>query len=319
LSLDDDSRGMLTIAILFTIAIAAFGGLWFLKLRQNTKAADAKASTLFKSTAGTAGTMNLDAVRAMQRGENIDEWDDDDEEVPMPAAHRRAAGAPAAQRGGVDGNDDDVANVLEGEGAAVPAGVALNKGERRKQEKLAEKESRKQGTAAVIAEQRRKRAEAEQKEADAIAAEKLRTADENAALEALRAERKQKEDEGYQQWVGHIAMESKGELGEEGRKEAALRAFLIMDAPRVAKVHVLEEIASNHNVSVDKVVSLMEALIKAKEMSGVFDDRGKFIYVTDEEYQSVARFLRQRGRVSMSELIRETNRVITANETQPQA
>lgn len=312
---------MSIIAILVTIAIAALGGLWFLKLRQSTKAADAKAATLFKPTGGAAaGTMNLDAVRAMQRGEVVDEWDDDVEvDDDIAAAPRQGArqGAAAPQQRQLA--DNEAEDGVAGAGAPAAAAVALNKADRKKQEKLAEKESRKQETAAVIAEQRRKRTEAEQKEADSVAAEKLRADEENAALDVLRAERKQKEDEGYQQWIGHIAMESKGELGEEGRKETALKAFLVSEAPKVAKVHVLEEIASKYDVSVDKVVSTMEALIKSKEMSGVFDDRGKFIYVTEDEYQSVARFLRQRGRVSMSELIRETNRVITANEQQMQA
>lgn len=286
-----------------------------MKMQRSTKAADEKAATLFKPTgAGVAGKVNLDAVRAMQRGEAVDEWDDDlidDDDGPVnPVAiqRRRHVGGDA------NGDGDDGVDVADGVQAAGAQGVALTKVERRKQEKLAEKESRKQETAALITEQRRKRAEAEQKDIDAVAAEKARVAEEESAVALLRAERKQKEDEGYQQWIGHIAMESKGELGEEGKKEMALKEYLLHEAPISAKVHILEEVAAKFTISVDKLVTIMEAMIKAHEMSGVFDDRGKFIYVTEEEYQHVARFLRQRGRVSMSELIRETNRVITANE-----
>ena len=45
-------------------------------------------------------------------------------------------------------------------------------------------------------------------------------------------------------------------------------------------------------------------------ISGVIDDRGKFIYISHEEMQSVARFIRQRGRVSISDLVESSNQLI---------
>ncbi|KAK2712251.1 hypothetical protein QYM36_011067 [Artemia franciscana] len=43
---------------------------------------------------------------------------------------------------------------------------------------------------------------------------------------------------------------------------------------------------------------------------GVMDDRGKFIYIAQEELEAVAKFIRQRGRVSISELVQESNKLI---------
>ena len=40
------------------------------------------------------------------------------------------------------------------------------------------------------------------------------------------------------------------------------------------------------------------------------DDRGKFIYIAQEELEAVAKFIRQRGRVSISELVQESNKLI---------
>ena len=45
----------------------------------------------------------------------------------------------------------------------------------------------------------------------------------------------------------------------------------------------------------------------------MIDDRGKFIYITMEELESVAKFIRQHGRVSISELAESSNRLINLN------
>ncbi|KAI5747799.1 hypothetical protein M8J77_018631 [Diaphorina citri] len=44
---------------------------------------------------------------------------------------------------------------------------------------------------------------------------------------------------------------------------------------------------------------------------GVIDDRGKFIYISQEELNSVATFIKQRGRVSVSELVENSNQLVT--------
>jgi hypothetical protein len=43
---------------------------------------------------------------------------------------------------------------------------------------------------------------------------------------------------------------------------------------------------------------------------GVVDDRGKFIYISQEELESVAKFIKQRGRVSISEISDSSNSLI---------
>lgn len=46
-------------------------------------------------------------------------------------------------------------------------------------------------------------------------------------------------------------------------------------------------------------------------ISGVIDDRGKFIYISKQELEGVAKFIRQRGRVSIAELAESSNTLIT--------
>jgi DDRGK domain-containing protein 1 len=54
-------------------------------------------------------------------------------------------------------------------------------------------------------------------------------------------------------------------------------------------------------------------LQKENRLSGVIDDRGKFIYISEEELKAVAKFMRQRGRVSITELMESSNNLINLN------
>lgn len=54
----------------------------------------------------------------------------------------------------------------------------------------------------------------------------------------------------------------------------------------------------------------MQSLQESGELSGVVDDRGKFIFISDEELKAVADFIKQRGRVSIAELVSSSNRLV---------
>ena len=45
-------------------------------------------------------------------------------------------------------------------------------------------------------------------------------------------------------------------------------------------------------------------------VTGVVDDRGKFIFISREEMQAVAKFVQKRGRVRISTLAQESNKLI---------
>lgn len=48
-------------------------------------------------------------------------------------------------------------------------------------------------------------------------------------------------------------------------------------------------------------------------LPGVVDDRGKFIYISPDELEAVAKFVKQRGRVSIAELAESSNKLINLN------
>ena len=60
-------------------------------------------------------------------------------------------------------------------------------------------------------------------------------------------------------------------------------------------------------LSMQDVIQRVQSLQGSRELSGVVDDRGKFIYISQEELEAVARFIRQRGRVSITDLVNSSN------------
>lgn len=73
------------------------------------------------------------------------------------------------------------------------------------------------------------------------------------------------------------------------------------------------------------VFSDSSSFFKTHHLSGVTDDRGKFIYISPEELEAVAKFIKQRGRVTISELAESSNTLINLqtdkshSETSPTA
>lgn len=51
---------------------------------------------------------------------------------------------------------------------------------------------------------------------------------------------------------------------------------------------------------------------------GVTDDRGKFIYISPEELEAVAKFIKQRGRVTISELAESSSTLVNLQTDQTQ-
>jgi hypothetical protein len=45
-------------------------------------------------------------------------------------------------------------------------------------------------------------------------------------------------------------------------------------------------------------------------LTGVMDDRGKFIYISEEELNKVKTFVEQRGRINIAELAKSSNELI---------
>ncbi|XP_076650315.1 DDRGK domain containing 1 [Halictus rubicundus] len=129
------------------------------------------------------------------------------------------------------------------------------------------------------------------------------------------AERKAREEKEKKEYEEYLRMKEAFSVEEEGYdqdkeedEEDLLETFVqyIKDN----KVVVLEDLAAIFNLKAASVVDRINELQSNGNLTGVIDDRGKFIYISPNEFEAVAKFVKQRGRVSITELAENSNRLI---------
>jgi len=127
--------------------------------------------------------------------------------------------------------------------------------------------------------------------------------------EKVRQERAKKEEEEYQQWKQMMSVEGSGTVLEEQKeKESKIDDFIKYIKER--KVVMLEDVAAEFNMKTMEAIELIDRLDKEGRLSGLIDDRGKYIYVTRDEMEKVAKFISRKGRVSIEDIARESNKLI---------
>ncbi|CAK9299214.1 unnamed protein product [Gordionus sp. m RMFG-2023] len=125
---------------------------------------------------------------------------------------------------------------------------------------------------------------------------------------------KRKEEIEYQNWKKEFEIQEEGcdETLDFDKNVNLLQDFI--NYCKENKIVILEDLASHFKLKVQDVIQRIEDLVKVGTMNGVFDDRGKFIYITDEELLSVAKFIEDKGRVSIIDLVQHSNRLINLDQ-----
>ncbi|KAJ8723168.1 hypothetical protein PYW08_003080 [Mythimna loreyi] len=152
-------------------------------------------------------------------------------------------------------------------------------------------------------EQERKKAEEKQEEEERQREEAERKAEE---------ERKRREQEEYEALKAAFTVEGEGfDESDEQEKENLLKDFI--DYIKAQKVVLLEDLAAHFKLKTQAAIDRIADLQASGELTGVIDDRGKFIYISQKELEDVAKFIRQRGRVSITDLAESSNDLINLN------
>jgi DNA-binding MarR family transcriptional regulator len=77
------------------------------------------------------------------------------------------------------------------------------------------------------------------------------------------------------------------------------------------KVVLLEELAAEFGMRTVDVLARIRSLEADGRLSGVVDDRGKYVSVTPAELEALASLIEARGRVSIAELTVEASRLLS--------
>ncbi|CAK1585660.1 unnamed protein product [Parnassius mnemosyne] len=160
-----------------------------------------------------------------------------------------------------------------------------------------------------------KRKKNEELEEERRKQEEKKEEEERKAEEAERKteeERKKREQEEYEAMKAAFTVEGEGyEENEEQDKENLLKDFI--DYIKAQKVVLLEDLAAHFKLKTQVAIDRITDLQASGELTGVIDDRGKFIYISQKELEDVAKFIKQRGRVSITDLAESSNDLINLN------
>ena len=80
-----------------------------------------------------------------------------------------------------------------------------------------------------------------------------------------------------------------------------------IDLSRLDSAIILEELAAEFGLRTQDAVSRVQALEQMGRITGVMDDRGKFIFISRDEMAEVAAFINRKGRVAIAELARKSS------------
>ncbi|NWZ83866.1 DDRGK protein, partial [Poecile atricapillus] len=257
---------------------------------------------------------------------------------PRPHGEERAEGMPRrrrtmgnrlmAQRRAqqaeewLEGNTGFILQALEqtftaGEGEEdaeeVPEFQVSGKIGAKKQRKLEEKQARKAQREAEEAErEERRKLESKREEERRKEEERIRLEEERQEEEKRKAkeEEEKREHEEYLKLKESFVVEEEGV--EETMTEEQSRSFLMefLEYVKKTKVIQLEDLASHLGLRTQDAINRIQDLMADGTLTGVIDDRGKFIYITAEEMAAVAQYIKQRGRVSIAELAQASNSLI---------
>lgn len=240
---------------------------------------------------------------------------------------RRRGGLSRMQRAAaaVSGNEDDdngigIANsdrqqVETDRGAAsVDGNGQLAK---RKKKKEAHREAKREAQAARQAaldayRERQQAAEEARIAEEALERAEAEEAEEEARKQAEEDARKQQEE--YDNWKNLISVEDTGELVEVDQLDDPAMLQRFCDYVRNEKVVVLENLAAEFDLRTEDVVDRLTRLEENGTMTGFFDDRGKFIYVSMDEMKEVAALIQKRGRISIQDLATESSKILRLDQ-----
>ncbi|XP_057636830.1 DDRGK domain-containing protein 1 [Chionomys nivalis] len=234
-------------------------------------------------------------------------------------AQRRAQRVAWAE---VDEHEDEaVIPAQEEEGIEKPAeAIPTGKIGAKKLRKLEEKQARKAQREAEEAErEERKRLESQREAEWKKEEERLRLQEEQKEEE----ERKAREEQARREHEEYLKLKEAFVVEEEGVSETMTEeqshSFLteFINYIKQSKVVLLEDLAFQMGLRTQDTINRIQDLLSEGTLTGVIDDRGKFIYITPEELAAVANFIRQRGRVSITELAQASNSLISWGQDLP--
>ncbi|CAH0518569.1 unnamed protein product [Peronospora belbahrii] len=130
----------------------------------------------------------------------------------------------------------------------------------------------------------------------------------------LNEEKERKDKKEFDKWKDMFTVEEQGTKLVEDSEESQMLLQQLVDYIKSHKVVLLEDLASEFNLTTQDAIDRVASLQATNRLTGIVDDRGKFIYITEQEMDRVAAFVKRRGRLGFAELSKECNRLIRLDD-----
>merc|ERR1711997_1301368 len=125
----------------------------------------------------------------------------------------------------------------------------------------------------------------------------------------IREEKERKEQEEYEKLKAAFSVEDEGCDAEDAEDEDN-KLVKFINYIKETKVVLLEDLAAQFKLKTQEAIDRVNQLQEDGLLTGVIDDRGKFIYISREELEAVAKYIKQQGRVSITDLAASSNKLI---------
>ncbi|KAK9938400.1 hypothetical protein M0R45_015141 [Rubus argutus] len=218
---------------------------------------------------------------------------------PASGASTSSAAAPPVEEP-ADGSDEEA---VEDENYEAKAS-------RKKEQKRQEREAQRQAEQAArdsrqtkqdrYAEMRRRKdeeREAQERQLEEEAKAQKAREEEAAALE-------------FEKWKGEFSIDAEGTTENEVQDGHQDLLSSFVEYIKKHKCVPLEDLAAEFKLRTQECINRITTLESMGRLSGVMDDRGKYIYISQEEMQAVADYIKRQGRVSISHLASKSNQFI---------
>ncbi|KAF2360171.1 DDRGK domain containing protein [Trinorchestia longiramus] len=304
----------LAYAIIASIICIVLGVIFYLrlKLKEGPTEPEERVQPQAPTRRPARGTANrntrarLQAVLAERRGETLE----DEPEALAPVA----AAAPVQHPSSGEDEEEEDGGAAE---VAAPKGGKIGKKKAAKLQLKAEKKAQREAEEREREEQKARdavREEEEKKKEEEEEAEEAKRLEEE---KRRQEEKERKEQEEYEKMKAAFTVEESGfDQGVDDKSEADLLNDFVTFIKR-EKVVVLEELAARFRLKTQAVINRVQDLQVQGTITGVLDDRGKFIYISMEELEGIAKFIKQRGRVTLSELAEASGSLVSLTPEQP--
>ena len=198
---------------------------------------------------------------------------------------------------------------LEEAGIKVPEGK-IGKKKMEKLQAKADKKLQREAEQREREENKKKREKLEEEDRLKREKEKEEERQQEEEERRIREEKERREQEEYEAMKAAFSVEDEGcDAGDQEDEENKLVKFV--NYIKETKVVLLEDLAAQFQLKTQEAIDRVTQLQEDGILTGVIDDRGKFIFISQEELESVARFIRQQGRVSITDLALNSNKLIS--------